>query len=240
MISATEKGSENAEKEELLSRFLELIATWLRDLDLNTQLFAEIMNDEELPPGPRFLAIGVLLYLVASRKLIPTGTRGGMILARIGDVLVMVAGLSIIVQSMPESRLDYYRQRYYVVDRIHEYEDTLRAALGMLWERLVRFVENLRQRRYRKSTAEEIAQSPELREELFDDAMEWVADQDLDPATLNKQLRQLPPPENVIGLLASGLEEEQEPEDKDAVESESLPLWRQILPGGTQDQDDEG
>jgi hypothetical protein len=240
MTSATEKGPENTEKEELFSRFLELIATWLRDLDLNTQLFIEIMNDEELSPGARYLAIGVLSYLLTVRKLIARGTKWGGILVLVGDVLVMVTGLSIIVQSMSESRLDYYRQRYYAVDRIHEYEETLRAALGILWERLVRFVENLRQRGYRKATAEEVAQSPELREELFDETMEWVADQDLDPATVSKQLKQLPPPENVIGLLASGLEEEQEREGRDAAEPKSRPLWRRILPGDAQGQDDEG
>jgi hypothetical protein len=214
MTTTTEKGPEAAGKEDLFSRFRELIATWLRDLDLNTQLFIEIMNDEELPLKARCLAIGVLSYLLMLRKLIPRGTEWGRIVVLVGDVLVMVSGLSIIVQSMPESRLEYYRQRYHAVDRTHEYEETLRAALGMLWERLVQFVEHLRQRGYKKATAEEVAESPELREELFDETMKWVADQDLDPAKLDKQLKQLPPPEHVIGLLASGLGEEPEREGK--------------------------
>jgi hypothetical protein len=239
MTTATENGSEKTERKDLFSRFRKLIEIWLDDLDLNVQLFLEFVNDEELPPHARYLAVGVVLYLLLSQKLIPKGTRWGVILALVGDVLVMIAGLSIIMQSMPKSRLAHYRQKYNAVAKIDEYEEILRAALGLLWDRLVQFVESLRQRHYKKATAEEVVQSPELREQLFDDAMEWVADQDLDPATLNKQLKQLPPPENVIGLLASGLEEEQEREDKDAEESHSWPTWRQLLPGGGENQEEQ-
>lgn len=237
MTSTTEKGPESTNGDNLFSRFLELIAIWLDDLDLNVQLFAEMMNDEELPLAARCLAFGVLSYLMVSRKLIRKGTKWGAILALVGDALVMITGLSIIVQWIPESRLDYYRKKYKSVAMIHEYEAALRAALGMLWDRLVKFVENLRHRRYRKATAEEVLQSPELREQLFDDAMEWVADQDLDPTTLHEQLGQLPPPEKVIGLLASGLEEEQAQEDNDAEESKLWLPWRNLLPGGADDQD---
>jgi hypothetical protein len=228
-----------AAEESLFSRLLELIARWLVDLDLNSGLFVEIMNDEELPATARLTATGVLLYLTASRKLIQKGLKLGKYLALISDVLVMSIGLSIITPLMPEARLDYYQRKYRAVAGIHEAEEILKAALGILWQRMVRFVENLRQRRYRKATTEEVLASPALREQLFDDAMEWVADQDLDPATLNERLKELPPPESVIGLLANGLEEEQEREDADDGGPKIRLPWRLAQPDAAEDEEGE-
>jgi uncharacterized membrane protein YkvA (DUF1232 family) len=192
--------------------FIQLIKEWLAELGVNSKLFVEITEDEALPMSARSLATGVLLYLDMPVDLIPEKLR---FIGLIDDVLVMIVGLVIIVPLMPEERLTYYYQEYNVVAKIGEYEQVMKSTLGILWERLIQFVTNLRNRTYKNKTTEEVAQSAELREELFDETMIFVANLGLDPENLDNQAKQLPSPEKVIGLLSSGLEEAQKQQEKD-------------------------
>jgi len=176
------------------------------DLGVNAQLFSELAGDEALPMSARSLATGVLLYLDAPVDLIPEKLR---FIGLIDDMLVMIVGLVIIVSRIPEERLTYYRQKYEAVDKIEEYEQIMKSILGIIWERLTQFVETLRRRTYKNKTTEEVAQSAELREALFDETMVFVANLGLDPETLDKEAKLLPSPEKVIGLLSNGLEEAQ-------------------------------
>lgn len=184
-------------------RFIQLIKKWLMDLGVNAQLFNELAGDEDLPMWVRSLATGVLLYLDAPADLIPEKLR---FVGLIDDMLVMIVGLVIIVPQIPEERLLYYRQKYEAVDKIGEYEQIMKSTLGILSERLTLFVETLRKRTYKNKTTEEVAQSAELREALFDETMIFVANLGLDPEALDKEVKLLPSPEKVIGLLSSGLE----------------------------------
>jgi uncharacterized membrane protein YkvA (DUF1232 family) len=183
--------------------FIQLIKKWLMDLGVNAQLFNELAGDEALPMRVRSLAIGVLLYLDAVADLIPEKLR---FIGLIDDMLVMIIGLVIIVPQLPEERLLYYRQKYEAMDKIAEYEQIMKSTLGILLERLTLFVETLRKRTYKNKTTEEVAQSAKLREALFDETMVFVANLGLDPETLDKEVKLLPSPEKVIGLLSSGLE----------------------------------
>jgi uncharacterized membrane protein YkvA (DUF1232 family) len=182
--------------------FIQLIKKWLMDLGVNAQLFNELAGDEVLSMWARSLATGVLLYLDIPADLIPEKLR---FIGLIDDMLVMIVGLVIIVPQIPEERLLYYRQKYEAVDKIGEYEQIMKSTLGILAERLTLFVETLRKRTYKNRTTEEVAQSAELREALFDETMVVVADLGLDPETLDKEVKLLPSPEKVIGLLSSGL-----------------------------------
>ena len=67
---------------------------------------------------------------------------------------------------------------------------------------------------YKNKTTEEVVLSDELREELFDETMVFVANLGLDPETLNKETNRLPSPEKLMGLLSSGLEEAQKRDKK--------------------------
>ena len=192
-------------------RFLKLIKKWLIDLGVNAKLFNELTGDEALPMWVRRLATGVLLYLDAPVDLIPEKLR---FIGLIDDMLVMIVGLAIIVPQIPEERLTYYHQKYDAVDKIGEYEQIVKSTLGILWERLTRFVETLQKRTYKNKTTEEVAQSAELREALFDETMVFVANLGLDPETLDKETKLLPSPEKVMGLLSSGLEEAQKRDKK--------------------------
>ena len=191
--------------------FIKLIKKWLTDLGVNAQLFNELAEDEALPTWVRSLAIGVLLYVVAPVDLIPEKF---LLYGLIDDMLVMIVGSVIIVPGIPEERLTYYRQKYEAVKKIGEYEQIVKSALGILWELLTRFVEMLPKRTYKNKTTEEVAQSAELREELFDETMVFVANLGLDPETLDKEAKLLPSPEKVMGLLSSGLEEAQKRDKK--------------------------
>jgi len=151
----------------------------------------------------RSLAIGVLVYLDLAADLIPEKMR---LIGLIDDMLVMIVGLVIIVPQLPEEKLLYYRQNYEALSKIGEYEQIMKSTLGILWERLTLFVETLRKGTYKNKTTEEVAQSSKLREALFDETMVFVANLGIDPETLDKDVKLLPSPEKVIGLLSSGLE----------------------------------
>jgi len=186
--------------------FIKIIKKWLIDLGVNARLFTELAGDEALPMWARSLATGVLLYLNVPVDLIPEKLR---FIGLIDDMLVMIIGLVIIAPQIPEDRLTYYRQKYEAAGKIGEYELNLKSTLGILWERFTRFVETLQKRTYKNKTTEEVAQSAELREALFDEAMVFVANIGLDPETLDKETKLLPSPEKVMGLLSSGMEEAQ-------------------------------
>ena len=191
--------------------FKQIIKKWLTDLGINAQLFKELTGDESLPMWSRSLATGVLLYLDAPVDLIPEKFR---FIGLIDDMLVMIVGLVIIAPQIPEDRLTYYRQKYEAAGKIGEYESNLKSTLGILWERLTQIVETLPKRTYKNKTTAEVAQSAELREELFDETMVLVANLGLDPKALDKETKLLPSPELFIGLLSSGLEEAQKRDKK--------------------------
>lgn len=191
--------------------FIKLIKTWLTDLGVNTQLFNELSGDEALPMWIRTSGAGILLYLNAPVDLIPEKIK---FIGLIDDMLIMIVGLIIIVPQIPEGRIAYYKQKYEAVGKIGESEQIVKSTLGILWERLTRIVETLPKRTYKNKTAEEVAKSAELREELFDDTMVYVANIGIDPVTFDKETKQLPSPEKVMGLLSSGLEEMQKRDKK--------------------------
>lgn len=186
--------------------FIQIIKKWLIDLGVNAKLFNELAGDKALPLWVRSLATGILIYLDAPVDLIPDKLR---FIGLIDDMLVMIVGLVIFVPQIPEERLTYYRRKYEAIDKIGEYEQILKSTLGILWERLTRLVETLQMRTFKNKTTEDVAQSAELREALFDETMVFVANLGLDPETLDKETNLLPSPEKVMGLLSSGLEEAQ-------------------------------
>ncbi len=186
--------------------FIQLVKKWLTDIGVNAKLFNELAGDKALAMWVRTLAAGVLLYLTSPIDLIPE--KLGYI-GLIDDMLFMIVGLAIIMPQIPEERLTSYRQNYEAVVKIGEYEQIVKSTLGILWERFTRFVETLQKRTFKNKTTEEVAQSAELREALFDETMVFVANLGLDPDTLVKETNRLPSPEKLMGLLSSGLEEAQ-------------------------------
>jgi len=232
MTSAAERANKNAGDGGRLALFIDLFKTWLLNFEVNSQIFVEIMNDEELPLSARTLAIGVLTYVLSPIDLIPEKLKVLRVVALLDDVVVMIIGLGIIVPLMPESRREHYKGKYEAVAQISDYEETLKATLGILWNRLVQFVEKLRQRSHKKRTTEEVAGSPELREDLFDETMIYVANLNLDPEALDRELEALPPPEKIIGLLASGIEEDRKRQEDVSIVSRSRSALRRVLPRG--------
>jgi uncharacterized membrane protein YkvA (DUF1232 family) len=226
MTTGAEGAPRDAKQPSRFDSFVRVIGEWLENLGINSRIFVEMTGDEELPLPVRTLAAGVLLYLHLPIDLIPDKLK---LLGLLDDAIVMIVGLSIIVPMLPDDRLDYYGQKYEAVRTIDERVEPLRLALGMLWEKLVEFVGNLRSRTYRGKTTEEVVRSPALREELLDDTMRFIAELDLRPDTLDKAL---PSPEKVMGLLASGIEEEQERKDpENTIADRSRSALKRMLPG---------
>lgn len=230
--SSSDKGTRGR-----FASFVDLIKTWLLNFEVNSQIFVEMMNDKELPVSVRALAIGILIYVISPIDIIPEKVKVFRVLSLIDDVAVMITGLSIIVSLMPESRLEHYKAKYQAVAQISEYVDILKAILGILWDRLMQFVEKLRSRHYKKQTAEDVAQSAETCEDLFDEVMVFVADLNLNPEMLDKELAALPAPEKIIGLLASGIQEDEEHQAKAAGTSKARTGFKRLLPSGKENQE---
>lgn len=196
----------NTSQENAFEMFIQIFKKWLTFLGINTQLFNELAGDDALPIWVRSLSAGVLLYLNSPIDLIPDKIP---VLGLVDDMLIMIIGLAIILPQFPEDRLTYYQRKYEVVRKLEEYESSLKSTLGILWDRLARFVETLTKRTYKNKTAAEVVQSAELRESLFDDTMIFVANLGIDPESLDKETKLLPSPEKVMVMLSSGLEEAQ-------------------------------
>ena len=162
------------------------------------------MKDGSLPLSTRSLAIGVLLYLKSPIAIIPDKLK---MLGLVDDVLIMIIGLSIILPLIPEERLPHYKQRYKEVEKVHQSEEILSSFLGIIWDRLKTFTDNLRFSTYKENTAEEVVKSDNLQENLYDDTMEFVAGLNLDPHTIDSEFEKLSMPEKIIGMLANGIED---------------------------------
>ena len=201
----------NTSQENTFEMFIQIFKKWLTFLGINTQLFNELAGDDALPIWIRSLSAGVLLYLNSPIDLIPDKIP---VLGLVDDMLIMIIGLAIILPQFPEDRLTYYQRKYEVVRKLEEYESSLKSTLGILWDRLARFVETLTKRTYKNKTAAEVVQSAELRESLFDDTMIFVANLGIDPESLDKETKLLPSPEKVMVMLSSGLEEAQKRDKK--------------------------
>lgn len=201
----------NTSQENAFEMFIQIFKKWLTFLGINTQLFNELAGDDALPIWVRSLSAGVLLYLNSPIDLIPDKIP---VLGLVDDMLIMIIGLAIILPQFPEDRLTYYQRKYEVVRKLEEYESSLKSTLGILWDRLARFVETLTKRTYKNKTAAEVVQSAELRESLFDDTMIFVANLGIDPESLDKETKLLPSPEKVMVMLSSGLEEAQKRDKK--------------------------
>ena len=161
------------------------------------------MQDSSLPLSTRSLAIGVLVYLKSPIAIIPGKWK---MLGLVDDVLIMIIGLGIIVSLMPEERLSHYKQRYKEVEKLQQSEEILRSFLGIIWDRLKTFTNNLRFSTYQENTAEEVVQSENLQENLYDDTMEFVAGLNINPHTIDAEFEKLSMPEKIIGMLATGME----------------------------------
>jgi len=104
-------------------------------------------------------------------------------------------------------------------------------------------VEKLKNRRFKGHTAEEAAQSEEVREEMFDEAMEYVANFNLNPDVVHNALLEAPS-HQIINLLTSGLGEEDKREihETEAAKRLEAPkaMLRKLLKGKTGEETDEG
>jgi len=191
--------------------FFETLVKWIVSLPSDIKVLVVMIGDDELDMRARSLAVGTLVYIVASIGLIPDTIP---VLGYVDDVLVLHIALAVILQIDPD-RAEYYREKYSeTIGAIDEQVQLLTDALGALYSWLKAFVENLPQRRYRGQTTEEAAQSGEAREGIFDEAMEFAANVSVDEATIRQKLL-ASPPNQLAKLLSDGLEKEQERQVKE-------------------------
>ena len=191
--------------------FFETLVKWIMSLPSDIKVLVVMIGDEELDMRARSLAVGTLAYVVAPIGLIPDAIP---VLGYVDDVLMLHIALAVILRIDPE-RAYYYRERYpEIIGAIDEQTQLLIDTLGALYSWLEAFVENLTQRRYKGQSTEEAAQSEETREEIFDEAMEFAANVNVDEATIRQKLLSSPP-KQIVKLLSDGLEKEQLRQEKE-------------------------
>jgi len=181
----------------------------------------------------RSLAIGALAYVLSPIGLIPDKIP---VLGLIDDVVVIHLSLEVI-RELEQERIKYYEEKYPATFvQFAEAIKVLRSALGLIYDALVTLVKKQRNNRYRGHTAEEAARSEKVREEMFDETMEYVANLNLHPDVIRNALLEAPS-HRVIYLLTSGLEEKDKREihEAEAVERLEAPkmMFRKLLRGET-------
>lgn len=221
--------------------FFEWIQEWILSLPTDLKVLLEISGDSEMGMPARSLAVGALAYVVYFAGLIPDKIP---VLGLIDDVIVIRLSLEVIRELEPE-RMKYYEEKYPATfARFAEAIEVLKSALGLIYDALRTLVEKLKTRRFKGCTTEEAAQSEEVREEMFDEAMEYVASFNLNPEAVHSALLEAPS-HQIINLLTSGLEEEDKREIRDAEAARRLEapkaMFRKLLKGKTDKEEiDEG
>ena len=185
--------------------FFGMLAGWLQSLPTDIKILIEMIRDDELDLNARSVAVGVVIYILAPIDLIPEKIP---ILGYIDDVIILHIGLMVILE-MDSVRAQYYREKYsdtFVV--LDQQIELLRTTLGALYTWLKALVDKLQNRRYHGKTADEVTASEQIQDEMFDEAMEYAANVNVDRNTIEEALLSTPP-DRIVALLSSGLEDEQ-------------------------------
>lgn len=194
-----------SEKAATGENFFEILVRWLVSLPTDIKILIEMIGDDELDMKARSLAVGTIVYVLAPIDLIPEKIP---VLGYVDDVVVLHIAVALAVQIDP-NRGRYYREKYpQTFETLDQQIDLLRKTLGALYSWLTALVENLVKRRFRGQTAEDIIGSEKLHEDMFDAAMEYAADVNVDAETIRRALLAAPP-NRIVELLSDGLEEEQ-------------------------------
>ncbi len=220
--------------------FFEWVQEWILSLPVDLKVLLEIAGDSQMGMPARSLAVGTLAYVLYFTDLVPDKIP---VLGLIDDVIVIRLSLELIRKLEPE-RIRYYEEKYPATfAQFAEAIEVLKSALGLIYDALMALVEKLKNRRFKGHTAEKAAQSEEVREEMFDEAMEYVANLNLSPDVVHNALLEAPS-HQIIGLLTSGLEEKDKQEIREAEAAKRLEvpkaMFRKLLKGRTDEDIDEG
>lgn len=187
------------------SDFFGMLVEWLTSLPTDIKILIEMAGDNDLDLGARSLAVGTIVYVLSPIDLIPEKVP---VLGYIDDVIILHMSVAAIVGIDPE-RGAHYREKYpQVFESLDQHIGLLQDTLGALYSWIMALVERLKERRYQGRSPEDVAASENLQEELFDEAMEYAANVNVDPDAIQRALLAAPP-ERIIGFLSAGLEEEQ-------------------------------
>lgn len=194
--------------------FFEMLVRWLVSLPTDIKILIEMIGDDELDMKARSLAVGTIVYVLAPIDLIPEKIP---VLGYVDDVVVLHIAVALVVQIDP-NRGRYYREKYpQTFETLDQQIELLRATLGALYSWLTALVENLVKRRFRDQAAEDVIGSENLQEDMFDAAMEYAADVNVDAETIQRALLAAPP-NRIVELLSDGLTEEQKRQAKEEQE----------------------
>jgi uncharacterized membrane protein YkvA (DUF1232 family) len=181
---------------------LELLQKLILHLPQELKILIETLGDSELGVPARSVALGAISYVIYFGDLI---TDKIPVVGWIDDVLVIWIALGIIEELEPE-HTQTYREKYpETFDQLGEVVQIIQSSLGFLYDALKSLVELFKSFRFRKHTAEEVFQSKEAQEAIFDATMERVAGMNLNPEFVHQHLSKVNPAQ-VMKLLSSGME----------------------------------
>ena len=211
--------------------FFDLLTNWLISLPTDVKILIEMIGDDALEMKARTLAVGTVVYILTPIDLIPDKLA---VLGYIDDVIILRIVLAVITEIDPD-RAKYYRVKYPATfESLEQQIQILKETLGALYSWLRTLIDRLPKRRYQGKPAEEIVNSEETQEEMFDETMEYVANIDTNSKAIQDALLATPP-NRIIELISSGLEKEQKLEQKSQTGkqiSASMDKFRKLLGRG--------
>jgi len=208
---------------------LELLQKLILRLPTELKVLIEMVGDSELGIPARSIALGAISYVVFFGDLI---TDKIPVVGWIDDVLVIWIALGIIGELEPEHVQTYREKHPETFDQLGEVIQIIQSALGFLYDALKSLVELFKHFSFRKHSAEEVFQSKEAQEAIFDATMEYVANMNLNPEFVHKELSKATPM-RVMKLLSSGMEAPQIHGFGQAQQAPELPppVAKKLLPG---------
>lgn len=182
-------------------RFTEVLREKILALPFDLKVCFALMVDQDSPASVRTLAAGTAVYVLGPNDIIPDHI---LPVGFADDAIILWATLDHVRQNHPDVAAKFAERFDGLIDTAGEVAEVFRAYLGEVYDWLASKLPTLSSQVYKGKTATAYMEDPEAGDFLYQDAMAFVTDFDLDEDYLTNTLRG----RKVLEVLKRRIEEE--------------------------------
>jgi len=185
------------------TQFNEVLRNKILALPFDLKVCFALMVDEDGPPEVRAMAAGTAVYVLGPNDIIPDHI---MPVGYADDAIILWAMLDHVRQHHADVAAKFAERFDSVIDGAGEITAVFRDYLGPIYEWMVSKLPTLESLVYKGKKATDYVQDPEAGDFLYEEALAFVTDFDLDEDYLTNHLRG----RKVMDALAKRAGEEQQ------------------------------
>lgn len=168
------------------SRFTEVLREKILALPFDLKVCFALMVDEDGPPALRNLAAGTAVYVLGPNDIIPDHI---MPVGYADDAIILWAMLDHVRRTHPEVAAKFAERFDGAIDGAGEVAAIFQGYLGEIYDWMVSKLPTLESLVYKGKKASEYVQDAEAGDFLYEEALAFVTDFDLDEDYLTNHLR---------------------------------------------------